>query len=178
MTLANLNKFKEHLSQHFVQLLAQAEGYSCVIPNSDTGVDLKICRVVRYAEGAQIRERETGESLDIQLKTTTEKQVMRSASLIKYKLRRQNYNDLVQRNIGNQKAVPLMLVLYVLPNDMSAWLQHRDAQLILEGEAFFYKCKSLTLTNNRSTQTIEIPLANVLSSQTLSSCFNESYPPL
>jgi hypothetical protein len=112
---------KELISFRFVEVIANFKGYKTSTQNSpDYGTDMSVCEVGARDDNGQIRYSDTGRELKLQCKATTENSItLLKDDLIGYDLEAKTYNDLVQRKI-NQK--PLLLILYILPNDKSDWI--------------------------------------------------------
>lgn len=166
-------QIKEALSRGFVQLLANRDGFKCQKPEPDSGVDLSITRSRTVNRGGKIRLLDTGEYIEVQLKSTTEASIQREHTSIKYDLEAKTYNDLIDRS---DTAVPLYLVLVVLPTDSALWLNVEPQQLILRGCAYWYQpTPSDSHTSNASTYRIEIPNVNLIGTSFVRDRFEEVY---
>jgi hypothetical protein len=60
------NDIKELLSQRYIELIANFNGYLTIKPDKDFGVDLEV-KEVSIRENYTIRYSDTGKRLDIQL---------------------------------------------------------------------------------------------------------------
>lgn len=99
--------------------------------------------------------------IDIQLKSTTASKVTITNGEIGYKLEEKTYNKLIlRRDKGN---VPLILILFILPEEREDWVKVKSDELLLRKHAFwFYPDSSATFTGNKSSITIKIPQAQQL----------------
>jgi hypothetical protein len=162
------NALKELLSRGFLRLVASHAGFIVGTDELDFGTDLSLSHVHAYDEGNErIRYARSGFTLEVQLKATCERQVERTTDALKYDLRATNYNDIVRRQSGN---IPLVLVLFVLPDDRDTWLALADSELTLRRCGYFWRPSSDdTLVSNSSTKQITIPLSNRLDISTFES---------
>lgn len=160
-------QIKENLSKHFIGIVACHNGYQCSNPNGDFGVDLMVNKIsVGTKSDGSIRYCASGQHIDFQLKATTESSVTFDGRNIKYDLEAKNYNDLVNRK--EKGFAPLILVLFILPDDKSIWLNISPEELILRKKAFWFIPQD-GITNNVATKRIEIPVSNTID---LSFCDN------
>jgi hypothetical protein len=102
---------------------------------------------------------ETGRELKFQLKATTEAGISYDGNNIKYDLRSDTYNDLIQRK--NSKT-PLILILFILPPSKNEWLNMSDKELIIKKCAYWFIPENNHSTNNDSTVRISIHKENNL----------------
>lgn len=164
---------KEQLSRNFVKILASNRRYKSDTPELDNGVDLKIYSTYSYTkpEGG-IRMLDSGNSIELQLKSTIERHVIRDGTILKYDLEAKSYNDLVTRKNG-KSLTPLILVLFILPNDNIDWVEVKEDELLLRKHAYWYQpAAGLHLTNNVSSKRIEIPLVNKIDCEFCPTIFN------
>lgn len=162
MTKAHI---KEELSKHFIGALASFKGISVNKPEKDYGVDLKIELLETYSIGNRIRYAQTGKSVDIQLKATTEKNIEKTDNFIKFDLKIENYNDLIRRRNSLMKVVgghiPMVLIVVVLPENEKKWLEQKEQGILMRGNAYwFYPDEDMLYSINNSSKRIEIPLKN------------------
>lgn len=164
---------KEALSRGFIQLLANRTGFKCTKPELDNGVDLSITRSTVFIRDGRTRLLDSGEYVEVQLKSTTENSVIREDNLIKYDFEAKNYNDLIDRR---DSVIPLYLILFVLPVEPNDWLYIDIEKLILKGTAYWYK-PSITdvYTANVATVRITIPSDNQIGLTFVTERFEEVY---
>lgn len=157
-----LEQIKEQLSRNFVRLVAHRAGYKCKIDELDHGTDITIAEVKCSNRPTGIRLLETGRYLDLQLKCTCESRTIPTEGGFKYDLEAKTYNDLIERWEGNP-ATPLLLVLFVLPDDEATWLAVSGSEVILKRAAFWWRpAIGSGPTLNTSSVRIEVPRANLV----------------
>ena len=155
-------QIKEAMSRHFVCSIAHIHGVKCLTPEPDNGVDVTFCPVLKIVRNGQTRFLDSGNKLDVQIKSTTtvSPKITWNANDIKFALEAKTYNDLVYRR---SDPLPLHLVLVIFDADPPACLSVRNAELALLGKAYWYlPDPTETETQNTSTITISIPLTNQL----------------
>ncbi|MCB0640460.1 MAG: DUF4365 domain-containing protein [Phaeodactylibacter sp.] len=176
-----IEQVKEQLSIHYVGTMAGLKGYRVGRPHEDYGVDIILERIQVYEVGGKKRYFSSGQSIDIQLKATTKSQLATETDLIKYDLRVQNYNDLVNRRLAREKYqtsyISLLLILFVLPDDPKKWVKVKaNGNLLLRGSAYwFYPSETMPLSSNKYTQRIHIPKANQIDLNFFDELFNLLY---
>jgi hypothetical protein len=155
-------QIKEQLSRHFVELVANRDGFKCVSPQPDHGCDLMVHRALPVKVEGVTQYIETGELVQIQLKSTCEASVERAPGIIKYDLSSKTYNALVHRR-NSTSSVPFLLALLVLPDDRNEWLEIGPDELNLRRTAYWwYPEADLAYTENASTHRISIPLGQTI----------------
>lgn len=160
MTLPE-NALKEMLSRGFLRLLASHDGFIVGSDESDFGTDLSLSHVHVIEEpNDRIRYAKSGFSIEVQLKATCESHVEFSNGYLKYDLRVSNYNDLVRRKNGQ---IPLVLVLFVLPDDATSWLGVAESELTLRRCGYIWRPgPEDAVVDNTTSKRISIPLVNRL----------------
>ena len=166
MTQAHI---KEAISIRYMQLIAAYNGYSTSSTRPDYGSDLDIKEIVFRQENTQGRYFESGRELKIQVKSATESALTLGEDLIFYDLAAVTYNDLIVRK---SSRTPLILVLFVLPDEASQWVTVSDQELICKKCAYWYvPADGEALTHNLSSKRISITQENLISTNTLSQLF-------
>ncbi len=171
-------QIREQLSIHYVGTLAATQGFKVERPVNDYGVDIAIERMATVTIEGRTRHFSSGQSIDVQLKSTTNRQVERTKEGIKYNLRVQNYNDLViryqWRREGKLSYIPLVLMLFVLPDDRAEWVRMTpDGVLHVSGECFWYlPDPKARISKNKTAQRIFIPQTNRVNLQLFNKLFN------
>lgn len=169
---------KEQLGLQYIGALASRQGYRTDRPFSDYGVDLMIERVEQVKQGDRVRYFSSGQSIDVQLKCTTEKQVARKDQRVIYDLKVKNYNDLIMRRKASASGlgsyIPLFLMLVVFPDQAKKWLKMKpNGNLLIRGNAYwFYPGETMVLSENTSTQRIYIPEQNRVDLNFMADLFN------
>ncbi|MEO1713172.1 MAG: DUF4365 domain-containing protein, partial [Bacteroidota bacterium] len=147
---------KEQLSLQYIGVLASRLGYRTDRPFTDYGVDLMIERIERVQKGNQVRYFSSGQSVDVQLKCTTEQQIIRKDQRVIYDLKVKNYNDLILRKQATTKGlgsyIPLLLIVVILPGSPEKWVKMKtNGNLLIRGSAYwFYPGETMTLSENKS----------------------------
>ena len=176
-----LEQIKEQLSVHFIGTMASLKGYRVGRPHDDYGVDIVLERIQVYEVAGKRRFFSSGQSIDIQLKATTKSQLTLSGDQIKYDLRVQNYNDLINRRLAREKHknsyISLLLILFVLPDDPKKWVKVKsNGNLLLRGNAYwFYPSDTMPLSDNKYKQRINIPTRNQIDLNFFDELFNLLY---
>jgi hypothetical protein len=147
------NDRQEALCRAYVRAVAAQAGVICGKPESDYGVDLCL-RVVRIRGR---RHLDRGGQIDLQLKSTM--LAIEEDTEIKYDLDVTTYDDL-REEMDN---CPRILVLLVLPDDESKWLEQSPEQLLLRRCVYWLSLTGRPPTKSTSTVRIAIPRANVFS---------------
>ncbi|MGB1242101.1 MAG: DUF4365 domain-containing protein [Chitinophagales bacterium] len=136
-----VEQIKEQLSKAF--LFAIASRLGCIVrdENLDLGVDVTIQFPFVLNRNQRKRFLGAGKSIYVQLKTTTMSHIVVEKESIKYDLEVKNFNDFIdckdfrKEDIGE---IPLILVLFILPDDPNEWLIVKEEELILRKFAFWY----------------------------------------
>lgn len=160
------NDKMEELSRDFIMTIAHNTGYfNC--SGRDYGVDLMIrkSRGRRKQSSSGSRYLTSGKAVDIQLKATREKSITYLSDTIKYQFEVKNYNDLVDRLKENEQEgsslIPLILIIFILPNDESKWVNYIPDGVVSRKEAYWYIVPDdIDYSSNSSGITIEIPQMN------------------
>lgn len=162
MTIENI---KEALSIRFVELIAASKGYKTSSVYPDNGTDLSIIEVDYRTENAKKRYFDTGREIKIQLKATSESSINENDDIIKYDLETKTYNDLISRM---ETRYPLILILFVLPTQISDWINISDHELIARKCAYWFFPEEVEqLTTNATRKRIKINKENILNDDTI-----------
>jgi len=168
------NEIKELLSKKYLEVIASRTGYKTSRPDIDNGVDLSFTFPVAYKRrSGKKRIMDSGKYLDFQLKATTEQSIVYLDEYFSYDLEAKNYDDLIQRCGG---ITPLILVIFILPADVSKWLNVDSEQLVMRKHAFwFYPTSALQMTLNSSTVRIKVPYENIIDINFFTNLFRHFY---
>jgi hypothetical protein len=82
---------------------------------------------------------------------------------IRYPLKRKNYDELIPSDI----LAPRLLVLVVLPPDVTAWLSASPEAIVLRHCAYWTSLRGLPPTDNETRVTVGVPRANLFTSEAL-----------
>ena len=170
-------QIKEQLSRGFIRLVANRAGYKCKIDETDHGVDITLAEVIaRLRPTGSYRLTETGRYVDLQLKCTTEASVTRGATTFKFDLESKTYNDLVSR-LDDPNAAPLFLVVFILPEAKTEWLEVSPDELTLRRGAFWWRpAPGTPMTHNIHQIRIEVPYTNHVGLAFAAERYAECYP--
>lgn len=175
----NENHIKEHLSRDFLRLIAHRSGFSVDVSEVDYGSDATLTHYERIINpSGEISWCPSGQSMDAQLKCTTESAVVRKDEMLEYKLRVKNYNDLVRRKEKLGAVVPLCLILLILPDDSESWVNASKEQLLLSAKGYWYIPSDevkLSPLKNDSKVKVYIPNTNLIQTDTIKQLFQELF---
>jgi hypothetical protein len=131
--------------------------------------------VATREQGGRLRYIDSGYSVDIQLKSTCEDQVIRTAAEIGYDLEVKTYNDLIYRR-DSGAVTPMILVLLVLPDEPAEWLTVTPDNMIVRRAAYwFVPAPDAEPTDNVGTIRIHIPLDHTVDLAFIEQRFQEAY---
>ena len=99
--------------------------------------------------------------IEFQLKCTSQNLVV--GDVIKFPLSRKNYDDLR----GTDFAVPRYLAVLVVPPDVAEWVLHNEEHIALFNNCYWMSLRDAESTENDVSVTINVPLAQRLTSDTL-----------
>lgn len=153
------NILKEKLSIAVIQSICAQAGYPVEITTVDTGLDGTIIDVV-YDNINKFQP--TGGELKFQAKSTHN--IRTYPDYIAYDLRNKNYNILIQR-----RAMPMILILFVLPEDRRMWLNISEDYIKVCKCAYWVDLRNTGSVKNNleSTTTIHIPRTNILTPEVI-----------
>ena len=168
----------EELSKNYLLTLAAGSGYMHSNVSHDYGTDLTI-RKANFALG-RTRMFISGKSVDIQVKAVSEKYVIGlndlTTSFIKYDLEIKNYQDLIDRANERGSIIPLVLCIFIIPDDQKDWYSVTPTELTIRKCAFWYNVPpGLTYPKNKASIRIEIPKINLVCSQFYNNIFTSLF---
>lgn len=171
-----LEQQKEQLSNRFIGILAINNGYVIDKPEMDLGIDYQLKKTRTYTTPTgKTRYTVDPRYIDIQLKATTVNSIIEEDDSIKYDLEAKNFNDMVDRM--SDGIAPLILILFVLPENQSEWVGIDENEIKLRKNAFWYRPNSdEVMTSNTSTKRISIPKSNMLNLNCFNNLHSELYP--
>jgi hypothetical protein len=165
----------EELSRGYIEAIANRSGFFS-LNGKDYGSDLHMCqaqaevRPNRKKAGTK-RYMNTGQQVHIQLKSTCEKDAKLVKGNIEYRLRTDNYNDLVSRAQKGGRTIPLILVLFVFPDDRSQWLDIKPTELTFRRCAYWYEVDPKASMHDKEKIKISIPEKNIIGPSFFSDIF-------
>lgn len=153
-----MQHIQEGISRAYVTAVAHIAGMNITTTyDHDYGIDGTFYDVrLRGNE-----RRQTGFSLDFQLKATWNATIQQNH--IKYKLNAKNYNDLVDDEVGTER----ILILYIMPDDQTKWLSINENATVFEKCGWWLSLNGLDPTSNVESVTIEIPREQILTPESL-----------
>jgi hypothetical protein len=144
-----LSQQKQEFSKAYVKAVAAACGYATKEPSvDDDSVDL--CLAARGGEGT-VRSPQ----LDLQLKCTAQQVV--AETTVNFPLEIKNYEELRPTDF----MVPRILVIVIVPNDVSLWITHTENELLLRHCGYWYSLRGMPATDNETTVTVNVPRSQV-----------------
>ena len=149
------NLRQEFLCRAYVRAVAAQAGSICSQPEPDFGIDLCLRSVIVENN----RRRDAGVQVDLQLKSTTLANIR--ADGVRYDLEVAAYQALRDAFC----PCPRLLVVLVLPEDESAWLEQSPAELILRHAAYWLSLRGAPPSSATSSVRLSVPLANLFTPQ-------------
>ena len=146
----NVNSMKERFSLAYIEAIASHAGYHIVEPRLDQD----------SVDGTLMGDSGSRPRIDFQAKATSQ-DVLRETH-INFPLRLKNYNDL-----RADSRTPRILIVVLMPNDKSRWLNQSRNELCLRHCAFWISLDRNPATRNTHSVTVRIPVANMFSSDQL-----------
>jgi hypothetical protein len=153
----DINQQKEQFSNTYLQAITTVAGYSLYKPSvDDDSVDWGIA-----AKGVLGRIR--APRLELQLKSTSRE--LLDDTYLRYPLKLKNYDDLRLPDF----AIPRILVVLVLPENLADWLHQTQKELCIRYCAYWISLRGMPETQNITTVTISLPRSNQFSVAALQS---------
>jgi len=141
------NQRQELLSRAHILAVAACAGMSASVPSPDSGTDPTLHDIMTVGK----RHIESGYKLDIQAKSTTLAHV--DGVSIRYDLEAAAYESLRLTGLG----CPRLLVLLVLPDDESLWLQQDGEAMTLRRACYWMSLCGMAPTTNRRSVRLAVP---------------------
>ncbi len=153
------NLVKELLSIHYIEIIASRQKFHIFYSKTDDGVDMSIQpQKESHDVSGKFHGLPHGRFLQIQMKSTTTKNIIETDDFIKYDFRAKNFNDLVERK---DDITPLILILFIFPESETEWVQITQNEMTLRKCAYWYQVdKNAEMTKNKKTVTVKIPKTN------------------
>jgi hypothetical protein len=143
----DLNARQEQFANAFLVTIAAVAGFTVTKPDVDhDSVDWTIAsRLPRRPK------------IDIQMKSRRVEDTDKD-DLIRYDLKRKNYDDLILTDL----LTPRLLFLVLVPPDIGNWLELTPDQLVLRRCAYWVSLAGQPASNNENTVRVSVPRANLL----------------
>lgn len=147
----HISQRMEQFSRAYVKAVAATAGFAVWSPNvDDDSVDIGIL------------SREHGRPrIELQVKCTTNANI--TGPNLAFSIKRKNYDDLRLTNV----LVPRILVVVIVPEDISSWLEWTDEYLLMRCKGYWASLRGQPERNQESV-TIYIPLSQVFTVESLS----------
>ena len=150
---------KEELSIAYLSALCAAGGISFDLQrHDDDSTDAIIKKLITLADG-----RKCESIIRVQLKSTSSSsQYHEDQTTVTYSLKVKNYNDLRLR-----ATTPLILALFILPENKSEWIKWTEEELLLKGRMYWAEFSKAPETKNTEKVSIKIEKNNCVNSDEL-----------
>jgi hypothetical protein len=150
----DLNQRQEQFANAFLLAVSAVAGFTATKPPVDNdSVDWTIAsRLPRRPK------------IDVQMKSRRI-EAADAEEVIRYHLKRKNYDDLILTEL----FTPRLLVLVLVPQDVGAWLELTPEQLVLRRCAYWVSLAGQPPTTNQSSVRVGVPRSNLLNVASLES---------
>ena len=155
----------ESLSRAYLQAVAAQAGLNYCVYTYDYGTDLSLAEVVEV-DGRYV---DTGQQVDIQLKSTT--RVIESDTEMRYDLDVRAYDYL-----RAERHNPRLLVLLILPAAEPDWIAQSSEELAIRRCAYWLDLRGSPAVEATSSVRVSIPRGNVLTAATLQRLIRRATP--
>lgn len=152
----DLQKQKEQFQIAYVCALAAQAGLN----RGDFDVDDDSIDITFQAKGKFSSGRRSP-MIQVQLKCSSQQMI--ADDVIKFPLKIKNYNDLR----GDDVVVPRYLAVLLVPDDLDKWIVHNEDHIALFKSCHWLSLRDFGPTDNQTTVTVDVPLSQRLTSQTL-----------
>lgn len=151
----NPDKQKEQFNIAYMYALGAHAGLNPGHLNvDDDSIDLMF-------QGKGYKAKVRNPQIQLQLKCTSSANI--DDGMLKFKLKKKNYDDLR----GEDVVVPRYLAVLVVPGNKDEWLIHGDEYMSLHKTCYWYSLRTLPESMNRDSVTINIPLEQRLTTRSL-----------
>jgi hypothetical protein len=149
----------EQFSKAYVQ--AVAAGADCSV--SSPGIDIDSVDLILKRKTFATARRSP--QLDIQVKATAAQCI--GAASVSFPVRIKNYDELRDSNY----AVPRILVVVVVPEQIQDWMEHDESRLALKRCGYWLSLRGFPASENEYTVTVSIPRSQAFDVQGLDQIF-------
>lgn len=160
--ILTVNNIKAELSYAYLHSIASRAGLSCEISNrhyDSAGVDA----VLRARQRFRPDSIYTNFSVDVQLKATSQVLSCDERDRYSFALTIDHYNKLREVEVQSQR----LLVVFILPEDDTQWIDHSEAGLTARRCAYWVSLWNAPESHNTGSQTIYLPRTNIFSPESL-----------
>lgn len=153
----DINKRKEQFNVAYIDAIAAKVGLKHLRADvDDDSVDVTL-------SGRGYVGKCRNPQIQLQLKCTSVDSVSISGEVIKYPLKKKNYDDLR----GEDVLCPRYLVVMIVPEDINSWAEHHEDYMALRHSCYWVSIRNHPDSDNTSTVTVDVPLAQKLTSEKL-----------
>jgi len=137
---------QERFADAFLLATAAAAGCSVAKPDvDDDSIDWTLsCRLLPRRP-----------KLDVQMKSTIK--AARSGPIIRYPLRRKNYDDLIMTEL----LAPRILILVMVPVELQEWIDMSAQRMVLRHCAYWLSLAGEPISGNDFSINVSVPRANI-----------------
>lgn len=151
----DISRQKEQFNKAYVRAIAAQAGFNpSELEVDDDSVDFEL-------SGRGFVGLLRNPKVQFQLKCTSQDLV--SGDVIKFPLPRKNYDDLR----GNDVVCPRYLAVLLVPEEPAMWVEHHPEHMRMLNACFYVSLRDLPDTANTSTVTVDVPLAQRLTTESL-----------
>lgn len=151
----DIDEQKQQFSFAYIRAVASTAGFVVTKPDvDDDSVDLIIGK--RGGSGTIRSPR-----LDIQVKASSQ-ELIRNGS-IHFPLKQKNYHEL----IGDNYCVSRLLVIVLVPENISDWITQSEKQLALRKCGYWVSLRGMAENDNETATTVQIPCTQIFSVEEL-----------
>lgn len=143
----DINARQEQFANAFLVTVAAVAGFTAARPDVDNDS-------VDWTLASRLPRRP---KIDVQMKSRRVEDVDRDY-LIRYDLKRKNYDDLIMMDL----LTPRLLVLVLVPPNIGGWLDLTAERLILRRCAYWVSLSGQPPTDNETTVRVSVPRSNLL----------------
>lgn len=153
------NDIKEEISYAYVHAIASMVGFGCDRPFKDRdSIDVDVSSNGYLVPESKIQSAK----IDLQVKATERMSLDSLKDRYAFPLKLGNYDQLRGRYM-----VPKFLVVLLLPEVPSTWLEHTETMLSLKNCAYWVSLYGAPASQNTTNQTVYIPRSNIFNPQSL-----------
>jgi hypothetical protein len=147
---------KEEISRAYVHAVAARDGFKLGTWSVDDGcLDVTIGHAGTLGGGTLANPK-----IDVQLKCTSQQSIVKKDH-VAWKLNRDHHNRLVAASVN-----PQLLVVLVLPEDETTWIEHSVEALLIRRCAYWLRMDGQPPISSGS-RIVHVPMANVFSPESL-----------
>lgn len=151
----DLGMRKEQFSRAYVQAVAACAGFAWSTPSVD---DDSVDMILHQRGGAG-----TIHSPRVELQLKCKAAPSPADDAFSHAIKLKNYNDLRDERV----LVPRILVVVLVPDDPSEWLEHSEAEMAMRRCGYWVTLRGSPPSENLTAQTIQIPREQMFTVQSV-----------